>query len=662
MTMIAGNALVGHGLEQGEATTQGGTYLATEEAVIAQEEEHIMSQEGTSEDEKMERQMLTVALVKSVVETSKQSPEGNGSEQEAKQRYSLRKRSRNSGEQPLEAPSSAASGSSTKPPEVPIKQEVIPKVEPTKSIQLNPPSQPVIPQPKVKTEAVPACTVAVAAVPLPIPLAASSLPKSSSLPPALQPPRRTSLQAMPPPKATAAAATRPPRLKPAMDKTRRLVPAARVTAHSSQPLTPNPAAIGVPNPLSNPLPASKSILVTKPQNPRTVATSTAAHAFKAGTKLTVPCPLPPSSFQSNVEPKGQGAPPPSAATAPPPATELAPEKKKVTIDLPPQQRGRIFSIDLDPASLDFSVLDSGDSGTPAPASADLPLVTGGGRDRAFSFECFAFGINADEPLPPLADQPAQQHDVSLVQQQDFVTLPRPRGDSIIFDPSSFQEGGIHEENALTTREYRGMSVDLVAAGLLPPSSDSLVATAPGTLHPGQKFLNEHPLPPQAVPSNTALRTTVHPPPQQAPALYMPDTAASNVGVGVAHAPPAAHAPPTHRHAPPPHSHAPHSYHHQATASVPHPVVSSSFGHEAPPGPVSIISSCASSTTLQMELLNKDGRIGIYLPEARKERIARFHAKRKMRIWRKRIKYDCRKKLADSRPRIKGRFVKRTGTD
>jgi hypothetical protein len=74
------------------------------------------------------------------------------------------------------------------------------------------------------------------------------------------------------------------------------------------------------------------------------------------------------------------------------------------------------------------------------------------------------------------------------------------------------------------------------------------------------------------------------------------------------------------------------------------------------------SNAQSPPTFQMELLNKDGRIGIYLPEARRLRIARFHAKRKMRIWRKRIKYDCRKKLADSRPRIKGRFVKRSDMD
>lgn len=49
------------------------------------------------------------------------------------------------------------------------------------------------------------------------------------------------------------------------------------------------------------------------------------------------------------------------------------------------------------------------------------------------------------------------------------------------------------------------------------------------------------------------------------------------------------------------------------------------------------------------LLNKGGRIGMYLPEARRPRIARFHAKCKMRIWRKRIiEYDCNKKAADSR--------------
>jgi hypothetical protein len=65
-------------------------------------------------------------------------------------------------------------------------------------------------------------------------------------------------------------------------------------------------------------------------------------------------------------------------------------------------------------------------------------------------------------------------------------------------------------------------------------------------------------------------------------------------------------------------------------------------------------------TLVLPIIPKDGiaRIGIYTLEERKVRVARFQAKRGRRVWRKKIKYDCRKKLADNRPRVKGRFVRR----
>ena len=58
--------------------------------------------------------------------------------------------------------------------------------------------------------------------------------------------------------------------------------------------------------------------------------------------------------------------------------------------------------------------------------------------------------------------------------------------------------------------------------------------------------------------------------------------------------------------------------------------------------------------------NKDGRIGVYKPEARKALLAKFHRKRHNRIWNKKVRYTCRKNLADTRVRIKGRFVKRVG--
>lgn len=60
-----------------------------------------------------------------------------------------------------------------------------------------------------------------------------------------------------------------------------------------------------------------------------------------------------------------------------------------------------------------------------------------------------------------------------------------------------------------------------------------------------------------------------------------------------------------------------------------------------------------------EVYNKNGRIGIYTPAERAAIIARFQSKRTRRVWNKKIRYNCRKNLADRRLRVKGRFVKRS---
>ena len=60
-----------------------------------------------------------------------------------------------------------------------------------------------------------------------------------------------------------------------------------------------------------------------------------------------------------------------------------------------------------------------------------------------------------------------------------------------------------------------------------------------------------------------------------------------------------------------------------------------------------------------QVYNKNGRIGIYTPTERSAIIARFNRKRGRRVWKKKIRYNCRKNLADRRLRIKGRFVKRS---
>lgn len=259
----------------------------------------------------------------------------------------------------------------------------------------------------------------------------------------------------------------------------------------------------------------------------------------------------------------------------------------------PLARSRIFSVDLDASTFDFSdmagdhnVHDRSDSvDMPPPDSTDFPVLH---RDRAFSFDLFNF--THDDLLSSGSPSSEVAHPGASLLMDDIypMPLPRPRGDSIIFDPVSFQEGGIHEKNALSKARD----------------------AAPSAPH--------RPVLPSPCMSSDPSRPRMNPPTATTPL--------------------------------PPYSGVPRD---PMTNSGQIATLPSSLSNTSP----SNVN--ASPATFQMELLNKDGRIGIYLPEARRARIARFHAKRKMRIWRKRIKYDCRKKLADSRPRIKGRFVKRS---
>lgn len=57
-------------------------------------------------------------------------------------------------------------------------------------------------------------------------------------------------------------------------------------------------------------------------------------------------------------------------------------------------------------------------------------------------------------------------------------------------------------------------------------------------------------------------------------------------------------------------------------------------------------------------INGSNRVGAYSPLSRRRLIDRFLEKRRNRIWKKRIKYDVRKHFADSRLRVKGRFVRK----
>lgn len=58
-------------------------------------------------------------------------------------------------------------------------------------------------------------------------------------------------------------------------------------------------------------------------------------------------------------------------------------------------------------------------------------------------------------------------------------------------------------------------------------------------------------------------------------------------------------------------------------------------------------------------LSNQIRIGKLTVEQRRQKIERYRDKREKRVWRKKISYTCRKRVADQRIRIKGRFISKT---
>lgn len=555
------------------------------DAALAHEEDKILvDEEITScEDDGLEDQMLTAALVNSVVDSGSQSVASH-EKPPSPRSAALRKRRRpgeiaSEGTQPLFTPSappgqrtamitngrlSLLPATSISQPPATIQPGNRPGIAPKPPNQVT--SAPYVAK-QPMTAGIPSVTATGGTKPIYTPSTNTTKIKHESKPIAEG-------RSLADPSTLGAKGSKKPRtqkssMKKKSNNVKKQAPRASPPPQTRGLLIATSGA--VPNPLMHSTPP--------PVAP--VRSAQKAHAGTAAPAPSVPFPLSPS-VPCPLEAQSAGVPP----------------EKKVTISEPPSTRTRIFSVDLDPSTFDFSGManDPNDIVKAEPgdiaSSDDLALFK---RDRAFSFEFFNFA--GDDLLPP---PPAPAATTSALPDpatmEDF-SSSRPRGDSIIFDPSSFQDGGIHEKNAIM-KVNAAKKVETTPRALL---ADSRLAAPPSATHPSTVNTIVIPSHPVTIPDMEPL---------------LVDPSGNDDG---------------------------------QLATLPSGLTMGNANGNTP-------------ATFQMELLNKDGRIGIYLPEARRARIARFHAKRKMRIWRKRIKYDCRKKLADSRPRIKGRFVKRSDMD
>ena len=345
---------------------------------------------------------------------------------------------------------------------------------------------------------------------------------------------------------------------------------------------------------------------------------------------------------------------------------------------------------------------------PAPAQLDMSdqnLLAGGtfevdfkvNRDRGMSFEFFAFqsdeageiGAISSITAGPRIELPTQNTVTFSSQIPPSSGIPRtpnrPRGDSIIFDPRSFEDGGIHETAALGVEvetplkeriERRvlmedsdeGETEDEYMARLAldarrhSSSSSQMIADSKisvSNVIDGDQLSRREKMKLQSIinKAKSAIASKVKPKrrkstspkptPKSIPKKVVPATPPKKKKILVEKlVPPAV-----------------------LTELAPDLYISSHAGDKVLVNSAVVLLTAALNNNLftgvydtspfaALHTLNKEGRIGIYTPAQRKARVKKFHSKRKMRIWRKRIKYDCRKKLADSRPRIKGRFVKR----